>query len=153
VRASDYRSVKYVDSSRVGAIAGSDPQRSRFIARHTEAVLPQRRALLPQNGVQRAWHVDCSTQCQTSNDVITSTHKERDMNWNIIEGKWDQFQGKVKSQWAKLTDDDVANIGAKREVLTGKIQERYGVLKDEAERQIDEWLARFDGTPISKQQP
>lgn len=72
------------------------------------------------------------------------------MNWNVIEGKWDQFQGKVRSQWAKLTDDDVSNIAAKKDVLVGKIQERYGILKDEAERQVDDWLERFDGTPGSQ---
>ncbi len=72
------------------------------------------------------------------------------MNWNIIEGKWDQLKGQVKSQWSKLTDDDLLNISAKREVLVGKIQERYGVLKDEAERQVDDWIKHIDGTPAYK---
>lgn len=66
------------------------------------------------------------------------------MNWDIVEGKWEQLKSQVKSQWAKLTDDDISNISAKREHLVGKIQERYGVMKDDAERQVDEWLARAD---------
>lgn len=65
------------------------------------------------------------------------------MNWNIIEGKWKQLTGEVKSKWAKLTDDDMGNLDGKREALSGKIQERYGVMKDEAERQIDEWATQF----------
>ena len=65
------------------------------------------------------------------------------MNWNIIEGKWKQLTGEVKSKWAKLTDDDLGNLDGKRETLSGKIQERYGVMKDEAERQIDEWSSQF----------
>jgi uncharacterized protein YjbJ (UPF0337 family) len=71
------------------------------------------------------------------------------MNWNIIEGKWDVFSGKIRSRWAKLTDDDISNIAAKRDVLIGKIQERYGVLKDDAETQVDEWL-KTAGTAVKK---
>lgn len=78
-----------------------------------------------------------------------NTNKELRMNWNIIEGKWDVFSGKVRSRWAKLTDDDISNIAAKRDVLIGKIQERYGVLKDDAEAQVDEWL-KTAGTAVKK---
>jgi uncharacterized protein YjbJ (UPF0337 family) len=62
------------------------------------------------------------------------------MNWDRIEGKWDQVRGRAKQQWAKLTDDDVAQIGGKRTELIGRLQERYGLAKDDAERQIDSWL-------------
>ena len=58
------------------------------------------------------------------------------MNWNIVEGNWKQFQGKVKTQWGKLTDDQLHVIGGKRDMLVGKIQEIYGISKDEAEKQI-----------------
>ena len=61
------------------------------------------------------------------------------MNWDRIEGDWKQFVGKVKEKWGKLTDDDLAAINGKREQLEGKIQERYGIEKDAARRQIDEW--------------
>jgi uncharacterized protein YjbJ (UPF0337 family) len=66
------------------------------------------------------------------------------MNWTVIEGKWKQLKGDVRSRWAKLTDDDVGMLDGKRESLSGKIVERYGIMKDEAERQIDEWLAKMD---------
>ena len=66
------------------------------------------------------------------------------MNWDTIEGKWDEFKGHVRSKWAKLTDDDVANLKGKREKLVGALQARYGMVKDDAERQIDEWVSRID---------
>jgi uncharacterized protein YjbJ (UPF0337 family) len=62
------------------------------------------------------------------------------MNWDQIEGQWKQFGSQVKSQWAKFTDDDVKNLSAKKDDLIGKIQERYGILKEEAEHQVDHWL-------------
>ena len=58
------------------------------------------------------------------------------MNWDIVEGNWKQFQGKVKTQWGKLTDDQLHIIGGKRVMLMGKLQEIYGLSKDEAEKQI-----------------
>jgi len=58
------------------------------------------------------------------------------MNWDIVEGNWKQFKGKVKTQWGKLTDDQLDVIAGKRTELAGKIQEAYGISKDEAERQI-----------------
>ena len=58
------------------------------------------------------------------------------MNWDIVKGNWKQFEGKVKAQWGKLTDDHLKVIAGKREELLGKIQETYGVTKDEAEKQI-----------------
>ena len=61
------------------------------------------------------------------------------MNRDTIEGQWTQVKGKVKQQWAKLTDDDLTRIEGKREVLVGKIQERYGIAQDEAERQIKQF--------------
>ena len=63
------------------------------------------------------------------------------MNWDRIEGNWKQFKGAAKEQWGNLTDDDLSVVEGKRDQLAGKIQERYGVAKDEAEHQIDKWLA------------
>jgi uncharacterized protein YjbJ (UPF0337 family) len=65
------------------------------------------------------------------------------MNWDQIEGQWHQVKGQLKSKWGKLTDEDVTNLSGKRENLVGKLQVRYGILKDEAERQADEWLAKL----------
>lgn len=61
------------------------------------------------------------------------------MNWNTIEGNWKQFKGDVKVQWGKLTDDELDVIEGKRDRLAGKIQEKYGIAKDEAEKQLSEF--------------
>ena len=61
------------------------------------------------------------------------------MNRDTIEGQWTQVKGKVKQQWAKLTDDDVGRIEGRRDVLIGRIQERYGIAQDEAERQVKQF--------------
>lgn len=62
------------------------------------------------------------------------------MNWDQIEGKWKQVKGSARAKWGKLTDDDLDVIAGKRESLVGKLQERYGIAKDEAEKQSDEWI-------------
>lgn len=64
------------------------------------------------------------------------------MNWNQIEGNWAQFKGNVRAQWGKLTGDDIEVIDGRREQLMGKIQERYGLAEEEAERQIEDWLSK-----------
>lgn len=61
------------------------------------------------------------------------------MNWDQVVGNWKQLKGNVKQQWAKLTDDDLDLINGKREELAGKIQAAYGVSKEEAEQQLDDW--------------
>jgi uncharacterized protein YjbJ (UPF0337 family) len=61
------------------------------------------------------------------------------MNWDIIEGNWNQTKGKVKEQWGKLTDDDLTKISGKRDQLAGKLQERYGIAKDEVEKQLNDF--------------
>jgi len=66
------------------------------------------------------------------------------MNWEMVQGKWMQMRGELKSRWSKLTDDDLGRLAGKREALSGLLVERYGIVKDEAERQIDEWLAKID---------
>ena len=64
------------------------------------------------------------------------------MNWDRIEGNWNQMTGAVKSQWGDLTDDDLTEAAGERDQLVGKIQARYGVAKDEAERQVDGFVAK-----------
>jgi uncharacterized protein YjbJ (UPF0337 family) len=70
------------------------------------------------------------------------------MNWDTVEGNWKQFKGSVKRQWGKLTDDHLDIIAGKREQLAGKIQEAYGVSKDEAEKQISEFEKRQKETSV-----
>ena len=64
------------------------------------------------------------------------------MDWNRIEGNWKQMVGVVKEQWGKLTDDDLMAINGQRDKLEGKIQERYGIAKDQARRDVDNWFQR-----------
>ncbi len=61
------------------------------------------------------------------------------MNWNQIKGNWTQFQGKVKEQWGDLTDNEITEIEGHRDQLVGRIQERYGIAREEAERQVNSW--------------
>ena len=58
------------------------------------------------------------------------------MNWDTIEGDWQQFKGHVKEKWGKLTDDNLDAIAGKRDQLAGKLEETYGITKDQAERQV-----------------
>lgn len=63
--------------------------------------------------------------------------------WDIIEGKWKQLKGDIRSRWGDLTDDEFEQIAGEREKLAGKIQERYGVTREQANRQIDEWAEKL----------
>lgn len=63
------------------------------------------------------------------------------MNWDIIKGNWKQMTGSVQSKWGELTGDEIDQAKGDRDRLAGLIQERYGVAKDEAERQIDAFIA------------
>ena len=60
--------------------------------------------------------------------------------WDQIAGKWKQITGEFRSRWGDLTDDELMQINGEREKLVGKIQERYGKTRVDAEREIDEWV-------------
>lgn len=62
------------------------------------------------------------------------------MNWDQVQGTWKQYKGNAKEKWGQLTDDDLDVIDGQRQQLVGKIQERYGIAKDAAERQADEFV-------------
>lgn len=66
------------------------------------------------------------------------------MNWDQVEGNWKQFKGKVKQQWGKLTDDHLDVIAGNRDELAGRVQEAYGISKDEAEKQIKKFEDRYN---------
>jgi uncharacterized protein YjbJ (UPF0337 family) len=68
------------------------------------------------------------------------------MNWDQIEGKWKQSAGVVKQKWGKLTDDDLTVIAGKKDELVGKIQERYGIAKEAAQKQVDEFSRSYDAS-------
>jgi len=61
------------------------------------------------------------------------------MNWDKVSGDWKQFKGQLKQSWGKLTDDDLTYIEGSRDKMVGKIQERYGIARDEAEKQVSDW--------------
>ncbi|BBO83186.1 CsbD family protein [Desulfosarcina ovata subsp. sediminis] len=61
------------------------------------------------------------------------------MNWDQIKGNWKQAKGVVRERWGKLTDDDVDVIAGKRDILLGKIQEKHGVEREEAEKELKAW--------------
>jgi uncharacterized protein YjbJ (UPF0337 family) len=66
------------------------------------------------------------------------------MNWDQVQGKWTQVKGKAHEKWGKLTNDDLDVIAGKREQFVGRLQERYGILKEEAEKQVDEFAKALD---------
>jgi uncharacterized protein YjbJ (UPF0337 family) len=61
------------------------------------------------------------------------------MNWDQVEGNWKQLKGKAKEEWGDLTDDELTEISGHRDQLVGRIQERYGVAREEADRQVARW--------------
>lgn len=61
------------------------------------------------------------------------------MNWDQITGNWKQVKGQAKTKWGKLTDDDLNVISGKREEIAGRLQERYGYEKEQAEKEADEF--------------
>lgn len=64
------------------------------------------------------------------------------MNWDIIKGKWQELKGEARTQWGKLTDDDWQEVAGEKDKLLGKLQQRYGWSKDEAERKADEYFTQ-----------
>ena len=68
--------------------------------------------------------------------------KQTAMNEPWIKGKWNEFKGKVQEQWGDLTDDDLDRAEGKRDQLIGAIQQRYGIAKEKAEKQVESWEKR-----------
>ncbi|HEY6555331.1 MAG TPA: CsbD family protein [Vicinamibacteria bacterium] len=64
------------------------------------------------------------------------------MNEDTLKGNWMQLKGRVRKQWGKLTNDDMASIQGSREVLLGRLQERYGHTREEVEREFDDWSVK-----------
>jgi uncharacterized protein YjbJ (UPF0337 family) len=66
------------------------------------------------------------------------------MNWDRVEGNWRQLKGTVKEQWGKLTDDQIDEIAGRRDQLIGLVQEKYGIERDKAEREVDGWVSKLN---------
>ena len=62
------------------------------------------------------------------------------MNSNELESNWHKLRGEIRSEWGKLTDDDLTMINGRREQLEGLIQQRYGVARDMVRKDVDDWL-------------
>ena len=62
------------------------------------------------------------------------------MNTDQLQGKWKQVKGSIKERWGKLTDDDLDVINGQQDQLIGKVQQRYGIAKEEAQKQVDEFM-------------
>jgi uncharacterized protein YjbJ (UPF0337 family) len=73
-----------------------------------------------------------------------NVHRRRAMNRSQIEGKWNELKGEVRTKWGKLTDDDLSVIGGKFETLVGRLQQRYGYQKEQAEREADDFINGID---------
>jgi uncharacterized protein YjbJ (UPF0337 family) len=69
--------------------------------------------------------------------------KESNAIWDQMAGQWKQFSGHVRKAWGKLTDDDIEQIKGQRDILAGRIQERYGITREEANRQIQDWADKL----------
>jgi uncharacterized protein YjbJ (UPF0337 family) len=69
---------------------------------------------------------------------------EQAVNKDILEGKWKQVRGKIKETWGDLTDDELDQVSGKYDVLVGKLQEKYGYSRQEAEKEIDDFLNEID---------
>ena len=66
------------------------------------------------------------------------------MNWDQIAGEWKNMKGRIREQWGELTDDDMDRIGGKKDQLVGTIQSKYGLAKEETERQVDEFARKAE---------
>ncbi|WP_405048968.1 CsbD family protein [Roseobacter fucihabitans] len=72
--------------------------------------------------------------------LTTLNLKGYPMNWDQIEGKWKEMTGNVKTKWGDLTDDDIAEVNGDREALEGKVQAKYGKTKEEAKKEVDDFM-------------
>jgi uncharacterized protein YjbJ (UPF0337 family) len=61
------------------------------------------------------------------------------MNWERISGNWTHWRGRVRERWGRLTDDELSRVGGRRDQLAGRIQQTYGLTREEAERQLRNW--------------
>jgi uncharacterized protein YjbJ (UPF0337 family) len=75
------------------------------------------------------------------------------MNWDQMEGKWKQAKGSLKERFGKLTDDDLQVIAGNRDKFIGKLQERYGIAKEEAQKRADEWAKTLTDHEAASGQP
>jgi uncharacterized protein YjbJ (UPF0337 family) len=91
--------------------------------------------------------MECSWYCRplaVTVSLVPDLKQEEFMNWDQVQGKWKQMKGSAKTRWGKLTDDDLDVAAGQRDQLVGRIQERYGIAKEDAQRQVEEWNKSLD---------
>ena len=71
------------------------------------------------------------------------------MNQDVLKGKWMQLKGEVRTQWGKLTNDDLDQIEGNTEKLVGKLQERYGYAREQAQEEYDRWMKRYSSDTVT----
>jgi uncharacterized protein YjbJ (UPF0337 family) len=71
--------------------------------------------------------------------VVRPRTRRQSMNWDQIQVNWTHYKGKIRNNWVKLTDEDITRIAGRRSELAGRLRERYGFAKSEAEREIEAW--------------
>lgn len=64
------------------------------------------------------------------------------MNWDQIEGKWSEVKGEIRQRWGNLTDDDLEVIAGSKDKFLGRLQQRYGIAKEDAQNQLEDWLLK-----------
>jgi len=69
------------------------------------------------------------------------------MNWDIVSGKWNELKGQAHAKWAKLTEDDLEFVNGKLDALVGRLQQRYGHTREQAEREVDDFIRRVRTKP------
>ena len=69
----------------------------------------------------------------------SASSEQVNVDWNQVAGQWKQVRSKAKTQWGELSDSELLEIDGRYEVLAEKIQERYGINREEANTQIDAW--------------
>jgi uncharacterized protein YjbJ (UPF0337 family) len=72
------------------------------------------------------------------------------MNQDIFQGRWQQIKGKAREKWGQLTDDDFTEIAGRKDQLVGRVQERYGIAREQAERDVNDWLNEQTELPRSR---
>ncbi len=70
------------------------------------------------------------------------------MNWDQIEGKWKQYSGRFRETWGKLTDSEWTVVGGKKDQLVGRIQERYGIAREQAQKEVDDFAGTMDAESV-----
>jgi len=75
------------------------------------------------------------------------------MNWDQMQGKWKQMKGSVRQEWGSLTDNDLEVIAGSRDKLVGALQERYGFVKEEAQKRADDFVKKLNEQPAHSQTP